>query len=107
MIPETFEVALLPEVRLSLWSRIEVSPILGQLPVDGHQEACHQGRTVVSYRSGREKKMYSAPGSIRAVAFLVMSSLSGTLTFSQGVKFIRHAADPLPLANMSSGRAPC
>ena len=51
--------------------------------------------------------MYSAPGSIRAVAFLVMSSLSGTLAFSQGVKFIRHAADPLPLANMSSGRAPC
>jgi len=33
-----------------------VLPFLGQLPVDGHQEASHRGRTVVSYRSGREIK---------------------------------------------------
>ncbi len=51
--------------------------------------------------------MYSAYGSIRAVAILVMLGLSGTLAFPQGVKFIRHAADPLPLANISSSRAPC
>ncbi len=51
--------------------------------------------------------MYSASRSIRAVTMLMMSTLSGTLAFPQAVKFIRHAADPLPLANMFSGRAPC
>jgi hypothetical protein len=52
--------------------------------------------------------MYSAPRSIRAVAhLLIMSSLSGTAAFPQSVKFIRRAADPLPLTNMPLGRAPC
>ena len=51
--------------------------------------------------------MYSTPRSIRAVAMLMMLSFSGTLTFPQAVKFIRHAADPLPLASMSAGPAPC
>jgi hypothetical protein len=51
--------------------------------------------------------MYSAPRSIRAVAFLILSSLSGTVAFPQAVKFIRNAADPLPLAIPSPGRAPC
>lgn len=51
--------------------------------------------------------MYSAYGSIRAVAIFMMLSLSGTLAFPQSVKFIRHAADPLPLANIFSSMAPC
>jgi hypothetical protein len=62
---------------------------------------------VVSYRSGREKKMYSAPRSILAVALFFMPSLSGTVAFPQAVKLIRHAADPLPLANLPVRRAPC
>jgi len=36
-----------------------------------------------------------------------MSSLSGTVALPQAVKFIRRAADPLALANMLAGRAPC
>jgi hypothetical protein len=51
--------------------------------------------------------MYSAPWSIRAVAAVFMSCLSGTVAFPQGVNFIRGAADPLPLAKMPLGRAPC
>jgi hypothetical protein len=51
--------------------------------------------------------MYSAPRSIWAVAVLSLSSFCGTAAFPQAVKFIRHAADPLPLANISAGRAPC
>src|SRR5713226_10621450 len=51
--------------------------------------------------------MYSAYGSIRAVAVLMMLSLSGAQALPQAVKFIRHAADPLPLANLPVGRAPC
>ena len=51
--------------------------------------------------------MYSAPRSIRAVALLIVSSFSGTVAFPQAVKFIRNAADPLPLAFMSSGRGSC
>ena len=51
--------------------------------------------------------MYSAPRNIRAVVLLIMSSLSGTVALPQAVKFIRRAADPLPLANMLVGRAPC
>jgi hypothetical protein len=51
--------------------------------------------------------MYSAPSSIRAVAALILSSLCGTASFPQAVKFIRRAADPLPLANVSAGRASC
>ena len=51
--------------------------------------------------------MYSARGSILAVALLFMSSLSGTVTFPQAVKFIHHAAVPLPVANLPVGRAPC
>ena len=63
---------------------------------------------MVSYRSGREIEMYSARRYIPAVTLLfIMSSLSGTVAFPQAVKFIRHAADPLPLANMLVGRAPC
>jgi hypothetical protein len=51
--------------------------------------------------------MYSAPRSIRAVALLFLSSISGTVAFPQAVKFIRNAADPLPLVNIAVGRAPC
>ncbi len=51
--------------------------------------------------------MYSTRGSILAVTLLFMASLSGTLAFPQAVKFIRHAADPQPLANMPLGRVPC
>src|SRR5258708_10448507 len=53
--------------------------------------------------------MYSAYRSIRAVAILMLITvnLSGAPSFSQAVKFIRHAADPLPLAKMSAGRATC
>jgi hypothetical protein len=49
--------------------------------------------------------MYSAYGSIRAVAIFTMLGLSGTVALPQSVKFIRHAADPLP--NISSSRATC
>ncbi len=51
--------------------------------------------------------MYSASRSIRAVALLILLSLSGTAAFPQAVRFIRNAADPLPLTYMSSGRASC
>jgi hypothetical protein len=51
--------------------------------------------------------MYSARRSILAVVVLFMPSLSGTVAFPQAVKFIRRAADPLPLAYISLGRAPC
>ena len=51
--------------------------------------------------------MYSAPRSILAVAVFLMSSLSGTVAFPQTVKFIRRAAEPLPVANLPLGRAPC
>ncbi len=51
--------------------------------------------------------MYSALRSIRAVALLIVSSLSGTLAFPQAVKFIRNAAEPLPLPTTPVGRAPC
>ena len=60
---------------------------------------------MVSYRSGREIKMYSAPRSFLAVAVLFASSLSGTVALPQAVNFIGHAADPLPLANLPLGRA--
>src|SRR5437879_12681418 len=51
--------------------------------------------------------MYFAHRSIRAVALLLVSSLSGTVTFPQAVKFIRNASEPLPLSSMPVGRAPC
>jgi len=52
--------------------------------------------------------MYSPPRNIRAVALLfILSGLSGTAAFPQSVKFVRRAADPLPLANMPLGRAAC
>jgi hypothetical protein len=52
--------------------------------------------------------MYSTPRNNLAVVLLfIASSLSGTVAFPQAVKFIRRAADPLPLANMLVGRAPC
>jgi hypothetical protein len=51
--------------------------------------------------------MYSARRSILAVVVLFMPSLSGTVAFPQSIKFIRRAADPLPLAYISLGRTPC
>jgi hypothetical protein len=36
-----------------------------------------------------------------------MASLSGTVAFPQAAKFIRRTADPMPLADMPVGRAPC
>jgi hypothetical protein len=51
--------------------------------------------------------MFSPSRGIRAVALLFVSCLSGTVAFPQAVNFIRHAADPLPLANLPAGRAPC
>jgi hypothetical protein len=51
--------------------------------------------------------MYSARRSILAVTIVLVSSLSGTVAFPQTVKFMRHAADPLSLANLPIGRAPC
>jgi len=53
--------------------------------------------------------MYSACRNIRAVAILALMivNLSGTPSLPQAVNFIRHAADPVPLAKMSASRAPC
>jgi len=51
--------------------------------------------------------MYSVTRSILAVAVFFMSNLCGTAAFPQAVKFIRHAANPFPLANMTLNRAPC
>jgi len=51
--------------------------------------------------------MYSAPRSILAVAVVLISRFSGTVAFPQAVKFIRNAADPLPLAKSDPGRGPC
>ena len=51
--------------------------------------------------------MYSASRGIRAVSFLLVSCVSGTVAFSQGVNFIRHVADPLPLANLHVSRTRC
>src|SRR5260370_36556303 len=51
--------------------------------------------------------MYSAPRRILAVTGVLISSFSGTVAFPQAVKFIRNAADPLPLAKSDPGRGPC
>jgi len=51
--------------------------------------------------------MYSVSWSLRASAFVILSSLAGTAAFPQAVKFIHKAADPLPLANLAAGKAPC
>jgi hypothetical protein len=51
--------------------------------------------------------MYSARRSILAVAIVLVPSLLGTVAFPQTVKFMRHAADPLSLANLPIGRTPC
>jgi hypothetical protein len=51
--------------------------------------------------------MYSASRSIRAVALLILSNLSGTAAFPQAVKFIRDAIDPLPYAKLPVGIAAC
>jgi len=51
--------------------------------------------------------MSSAHRSILAVALFFASNLPGTVAFPQAAKFIRHAAKPLPLANVPVGRAPC
>ncbi len=51
--------------------------------------------------------MYSALRRILAVALPFVLCFSGTAAFPQAVKFIRRAADPLPLANLTIGRAPC
>jgi hypothetical protein len=44
---------------------------------------------------------------ILAVGLFFTSPLCGTPAFAQGVNFIRHVADPVPLVNMASSRAPC
>jgi len=51
--------------------------------------------------------MYSAPRRILAVTLVFISSFYVPVAFPQAVKFIRHAADPLPLAKGDPGRAPC
>ena len=51
--------------------------------------------------------MYSATWSIRAVVLLFVLSLSGSEARAQITKFIRPAADPLPLAKLPLGPAPC
>ncbi len=51
--------------------------------------------------------MYSALRRILAVALPFVLCFSGTAAFPQAVKFIRRAADPLPLANLTIDRAPC
>jgi hypothetical protein len=48
--------------------------------------------------------MYSAHRIILAVAMFFASGFSGTAAFPQAVKFIRHASNPLPLANEPVGR---
>jgi len=62
---------------------------------------------VVRYRSGREKKMYSAPWKIRAVVFVFVPFFSGTAVFPQAVSFIHHSTDSLPLAALPLGRGAC
>lgn len=51
--------------------------------------------------------MYSASRSLRAVSLLFVSCCLTSTAFPQGVNFIRHVADPLPLANLSSARPVC
>ena len=51
--------------------------------------------------------MYSVPRGILAVAVVLISNFSGTEAFPQAINFIRHAADPLPLAKSDLGRAYC
>ncbi len=51
--------------------------------------------------------MYSAPRSILAVAVVFISGLTETVSFAQGINFIRHAADPLPVSKTVSSRVPC
>jgi hypothetical protein len=51
--------------------------------------------------------MYSAPWRIRAVVFVFVPFFSGTAVFPQAVRFIRRAADPLPLAAVPLGRGAC
>ncbi|HKV62877.1 MAG TPA: hypothetical protein VJO16_13250 [Candidatus Acidoferrum sp.] len=50
--------------------------------------------------------MHSAQRSFRAVAFLVVANLTGTMAFAQAVNFLRNA-DPLPLTYMASANATC
>ena len=51
--------------------------------------------------------MYSAFRSTLAAALLFVSTLCEPVASSQAVKFIRHAADPLPFAGRSAVPAPC
>jgi hypothetical protein len=51
--------------------------------------------------------MYSAFRGILAVGLLFSPLLCGTLAFAQGVNFIRHVADPVPLVNLASSRVSC
>jgi hypothetical protein len=51
--------------------------------------------------------MYSAPRRIRTVVFLFVLFFSGSAAFPQAVDFIRHSADPLPLAALPLGRGTC
>ena len=51
--------------------------------------------------------MSSAHRSILAVTLFFISTFPGTAAFPQAVKFIRHPADPLPLANVPVAPVPC
>src|SRR5260221_431592 len=51
--------------------------------------------------------MYSATWSIRAVVLVFVLGLSGSEARAQITKFIRPAADPLPLAKLPLGPALC
>jgi hypothetical protein len=51
--------------------------------------------------------VFSPSLGIRTVALLFVSCFAGTAAFPQAVNFIRRAADPLPLANLPGGLAPC
>jgi hypothetical protein len=51
--------------------------------------------------------MSSAHRSILAVTLFLISTFPGTAAFPQAVKFIRHPADPLPLANVPVAPVPC
>src|SRR5207245_1494966 len=84
-----------------------VSPFLGRLPVDGHQEASRAGGLWWFYRSGREKEMSSATWSTRAVVFLFAFSFSASEALPQIAKFIHPAAEPLPLANLPREPGSC
>src|SRR5260370_39773445 len=51
--------------------------------------------------------MHSAPGRIRPVFFLFARLFLGGGVFPRAAVFIRHSADPLPLAAVPLGRGTC